>query len=282
MYIYIKKLRKDKELTENIDIPLFLKKIIIKFIKIFNIITVKKIDETHYLYIIPKENIKKIQKIINKNIREKVILSKELKKYENEINLKSDKKIKYFINEILEYIMKKSKKELQLQNLYILVNEYNEKNLNIIMNLIDKVKTVNIVTESVKKYNILEEKIYNNQGILITVSNNKNKALKRAELIINLDYNNEYIKAYKINRTATIINCNNEKIQMPYFQGVIINNVEIDIEEKEEYQAIYEEFEKIDIYTSYKNATKGEEKQIKILNMIGNNGIINEKEFVER
>ena len=41
MYIYIKELKKDEELAQNIDMPIFLKKIIIKFIKKFNIITLK-------------------------------------------------------------------------------------------------------------------------------------------------------------------------------------------------------------------------------------------------
>ena len=37
MYIYIKELKKDEELAQNIDMPIFLKKIILKFIKKFTI-----------------------------------------------------------------------------------------------------------------------------------------------------------------------------------------------------------------------------------------------------
>ena len=77
MYIYIKKLKNDEEPAKNIDMPKFLKKIVIKLIKFFNIITVKKIDELHYLYIIPKENINIIQKIINKNSKEKISKKKK-------------------------------------------------------------------------------------------------------------------------------------------------------------------------------------------------------------
>ena len=110
MYIYIKKLKNDEELAQNIDMPKFIKKIVIKLIKFFNIITVKKIDELHYLYIIPKENINIIQKIINKNSKEKIILSKELKKYEKELNLsKKGSKIVFFVYDILKYIANKIK-----------------------------------------------------------------------------------------------------------------------------------------------------------------------------
>ena len=119
MYIYIKKLKNDEELAQNIDMPKFLKKIVIKLIKFFNIITVKKIDELHYLYIIPKENIKIIQKIINKNSKEKIILSKELKKYEKELNLsKKGSKIVFFVYDILKYITNNLNIKIELQNIY--------------------------------------------------------------------------------------------------------------------------------------------------------------------
>lgn len=53
--------------------------------------------------------------------------------------------------------MNKINSKLELQNLYILANEYNEQNLEIIKYLLDKVKTINIVTNNTKKYNLLEE-----------------------------------------------------------------------------------------------------------------------------
>lgn len=219
MYIYIKTLKKDEELTNNKNIPIFLQKIIIKLKKQFNLVTVKKIDEKHHLYIIPKKNsIKLIKKIVAKNNTEKVIFSKDLKKYEKEFNLE-DKNISIFIPKILQYIMDTMDKKLELQNIYFLVNEYNERNIEIIRYMIDKMKTVNIVTNNIGKFKILEEKIYNEKGILITVTNNKNKSLKRASYIINLDFNNENIKEYRIVPNTIIINCINEKLEiLKYFQ----------------------------------------------------------------
>lgn len=280
MYIYIKEAKKDEELIKNLNLPKLLKKFIIKIKKAFNIILIKQIDKIHFLYIIPKvNNIKIIENIIKKNNNAKIVLSKELKKYEKQLNIKNNRTIIYFVYDILQYIMNKTNEELQLQKIYILANEYNEVNLNIIRNLIDKAKTINIVTENVNKYASLEEKLYNEQGILITVSNNKNKTLRKAEFIINLDFNNEDFKKYKINRNSLIINCNNQKIQIQYFQGIIINNIEIDIEEKEEYSEIYKEFEKLDIYQSFEDYNNISKKAT-LVNLIGNNGIINEKEIL--
>lgn len=272
MYIYIKKLKNDEELAQNIDMPKFLKKIVIKLIKFFNIITVKKIDELHYLYIIPKENIKIIQKIINKNSKEKIILSKELKKYEKELNLsKKGSKIVFFIYDILKYITNNLNIKIELQNIYILANEYNKENIEIIKYLSNKVKTINIVTNNIVKYRKLEEKLYNEEGILITITNNKTKGLKRANFVINLDFDNETIKNYNMNMNSIIINCANNKIDvLKYFQGIIINDIEIKIEEKKENEELYKEFDKTEIYSSFQSK---KETYIETINRIKNDKV---------
>lgn len=289
MYIYIKEAKNNEDLIKKVDMPQILKEIIIKLKRTLNIITIKKLDEVHYLYIIPKiKNEKIIERIIKKNSGVQIILSKELKKYKESLNLKEEKNLQYYIEDILKYIMNKSNKKLELQNIYICTNEYKEKNIDIINYLIDKVKTVNIVTNNIKKYNLLEEKIYNQNGILIVVTNNKNKALKRADFIINLDFTSEELKKYKINRNAIIINSTYEKIEILYFQGIIVNNINISIEEKEEYKALYKEFEKIDIFNSFEinntkyieNIKKKEQCKIKVESLSGNNGIIDTKELL--
>lgn len=272
MYIYIKKLKNDEELAQNIDMPKFLKKIVIKLIKFFNIITVKKIDELHYLYIIPKENIKIIQKITNRNSKEKIVLSKELKKYEKELNIsKKESTMSFFIYDILKYIANNLNIKIELQNLYILANGYNKENIEIIKYLLNKVKTINIVTNNIVKYRKLEEKLYNEEGILITITNNKTKGLKRANFIINLDFDNETIKNYNMNMNSIIINCTNNKIDvLKYFQGIIINDIEIKIEEKKENEELYKEFDKTEIYSSFQSE---KETYIEAINRIKNDKV---------
>lgn len=291
MYIYIKELKRDEELAQNIDMPKFLKKIIIKLIKVFNIITVKKIDELHYLYIIPKVNgIKIIKKIINKKSEETIILSKSLKKYEKKINLnKKDTTMRFLVCDILEYITNKLNIRIELQNIYILANEYNKNNIEIIKYLCNKVKTINIVTSNISKYSKLEDELYNEEGLLITVTNNKNKGLKRANFIINLDFSNEDIASYNINMNSIIINCTNNKIDaLRYFQGIIINDICIDLEEAEENKFLYEEFDKREIYNSFQNEnrkyietiSKIKQDKVQILSLIGISGNIETKELV--
>ena len=152
----------------------------------------------------------------------------------------------------------------------------------------DKVKTVNIITSNINRYKNIEERAYERQAALITISNNKNKALKRAKYIINLDFDNEILSQYKINTNSIIINCTNKKIDvLKYFQGIIINNIEIILKQSEKPKELYKEFDNIDIYESFEkedikyieNIRKIEENEVKIINLIGNNGIINIKEI---
>lgn len=283
MYIYMKELSNDNELKFQKNTPQFLKKIITKIIKIFNIIVVQNIKENDYVYIIPKIcNLKKIKKIIKKSKAKKVILSKKLKKYSKELEVKEDNKIqKYFIYKILKYIQKITKIQIETQSIYFLTNVYNSENIETIFYLVENLRTVNIVTNKIKEYSKLEEKLYNS-GNLIALTNNKSKALKKANFIVNLDLNNEEIEKYNINRNAIIINCANEKItKLRCFEGIIINNIQI-----KEDTAFGNEFDYIDILESYilKNKKYIEclnaVKDIELINLIGNNGIIDKREMV--
>ena len=198
MYIYLKELNNDNELQFQKNIPIFLKKIIIKIIKIFNITVIQNIENNNYLYIIPRiSNVGNIKKIIKKSKAKKVILSKKLKKYSKELEIEEDNKIpQYFIYKILKYIQKITQVEIETQSIYFLTNVYNTQNIETITYLVENLKTVNIVTNKIKEYSKLEEKLYNN-GNLIAVTNNKKKALRKANFIVNLDLNEEEISKYK-------------------------------------------------------------------------------------
>lgn len=284
MYIYVKELSNDNELKFQENIPKFIKHIIIKFIKIFNIIVIKKIKEDEYLYIIPRiSNLRKIRKVLNKNKANKIILSKELKAYSKELGIEIENKIpKYFIYNILKYIQDIANTQIELQSIYFLTNVYNTENIQTIAVLSENIKSVNVITNKIKEYSKLEENLYDS-GNLIAITNNKRKSLKKANFIINLDLNNEEINNYNINRNAVIINCANEKIsKIPCFDGIIINNIKIKNEENE----LSDDFDYIDILVNHivKNKTYYESmnivKNIEIINLIGNNGIIDKKEIL--
>ena len=88
---------------------------------------------------------------------------------------------------------------------------------------------------------------------------------------------------------SIIINCTNNKIDvLRYFQGIIINDIEIKIEEIEENKELYKEFDKTEIYNSFQSETeryieaikKIEKDKLEITSLVGMNGNIDVKELV--
>lgn len=178
--------------------------------------------------------INKIDFIIkNKNI-DNILISEKLKKIDL-INKNFIKKnyiegkflLKIMINDVIRYICDIQKENIENQTIYIMVNGYTRFNLDFIEQLTLSVKNVNVITKNLKKFLIFASKLYNKYGIMVVVSNNKRKALERARIIINIDFSEENLKNYNINRRGIFINLKNEKIKLKCFSGIIINGLKI-------------------------------------------------------
>ena len=279
MYVYVKQMKNREELLKKEDMPVLLKRVMRFIFATFNIATIEKIDKEHLLIIVPKVNDKKIKKIKLKYKKDKIIFSKLLKQYQEKYE--KEKIINEFLEEILDFIIEKTENEkikMEMQNIYFLANEYNKKYIDIIEKILQKTKTINIVTRNLKKYMEYEEKLYAEKGILISVTNNRRKSLKNAKIIINIDFKEEELKQYSINRNCIFINCTGEKYKsIKYFDGTIINDIEVcanEIERLKEFE-LYQDFENTDIYVGFKN----ESENVRIKNLIGNNGKISKKEL---
>ena len=217
------------------------------FRKIFCKVKIEYIRED-VLFLIP--NYKKYGKIMLKKI------SRQIKKYAKQNEIKElifeenldfikEKFNEYYISKgkmimknnvlnIFQYIFRINKSNINLENAYILVNEYNKQNTYIINELVENFKTVNIITENIRKYRKLENYWYE-EGVLITVSNNKRKSLKNAKYIVNIDFDKNKIMMYNINLSSIIINVSDEDIVLKSnFNGVLINNIELQIDKNKE------------------------------------------------
>ena len=64
------------------------------------------------------------------------------------------------LSDILEYLMTKTKQELNKKNVYVLANNYNNENIYIINRIVSKVKNLQIVSSNIKNYMNLEDKIF--------------------------------------------------------------------------------------------------------------------------
>ncbi len=307
--IYLKKLDSYKEIIDG-KVPLFIKKIIYLWRNLFGIVKQEKSNEFK-IWVLPfidKEDKEKLAKIIEKQVRKKRLLGNTKIVLSNSLMSKATIQIlnryhvqyidgnvikKILLFKVLEYINHLQNKELAKRDIAILVNENNQINNNIIMNLAMQCKTLKIVSKKIYQFKNLEQKLYEDYGIAIQFSNSYQKSLLKAEIIVNLDFNEVELNEYTIFPKAIVINTSQPiKIKTKLFSGIIVNSCEIKflkkIKEIFNKNSLLEKFDSLLLYESIENwksmeyshaEEKIEEHKVHILNLIGNNGRINQKEF---
>lgn len=289
--IYIKELEKEDKLDSINKIPKIFQKIVFKVINIMNIILIKEISKNKKIYLIPNITKKNILKNIKTKLKREqtktqkiqVLLSNNINKYKEELKeFKIVNGNNTYVQSI-ELILKKILEDnnFELQDIYILTNYYQEQSINIIRKLAPKVKSMNIITKEIQKYRILEE-ILEKEGILLNIANNKRKSLKKAKIIINLNFSKEELNQYNIFRNSIILNMTQEKINnLKAFDGIIIKDIEIELEDNINFlkeNNLINNFRKIELYESIKDIYDNK-KDIIIESLYGNNGKIDEKEL---
>ena len=260
--------------------------------KKLNIIITTKFKE-YYIYEISNLNrrcVEKLRKLIKKDNIKQVACEEEIQQYVDKKILIDEKDIiKYLILEILEYIFEIQGKKMEQEDIYFLINKDEDIYLENIKTLSEKFKATNIITEEISKFQKIVENIFEEETT-IYLSNNKRKSLRSANYIVNFDYGIGEIEKYNINRTAILINIEqNVKIESMAFEGISINNVNIQIPDEliEHFGRMMEKINKNILYMSLVNQKQElarikdriKEDNIHILNLIGDKGIISQEEF---
>lgn len=187
---------------------------------------------------------------------------------------------------IIEYIIKIQNKCMEELDVSILVNEFNNINKNLIVKIAKEVKTLKIVTNNIDKCKEIEKFLYGEFGILVDISNNKKTSLANSQIILNFDFSEDVINKYRINDKAIIINFLGRRlIKSKKFNGININYFKIKVPKKYNIDGFRTE----DIYESeiynkeiYEVEKKTLDDKIKIIKLIGNNGSIKEKEYMDK
>lgn len=144
--------------------------------------------------------------------------------------------IKYLSFELLDFVIYKKQIIKQETEIAITVNEITDLAVETIKILASQYKKVTVVTNHINKIRKIEKNLYEQQGILIILSNNQKRSLIRPHIILNMDFNDEIINRYKINEKAVIINLEgNVRIESKRFEGININNYEIDVGNMEKF-----------------------------------------------
>ena len=233
---------------------------------------------------------KKILDIANCN---KVIISKKIKEQPLYINYLNSYNIEIvdgkWLFEVLsyktiEYISKVKKIKEEELSVSILINKITETSLYNIREIARNCKRVNIVTNHIELFKKMENQILDEDGIMITITNNKRKSLSKSNIILNIDFPQELLNQYNIYEEAIIVNIQgNIKIKKKRFNGMCVNDYEIQVLNDEEFDYDKEiRYNKKDIYEAsmYKRQPmenimrKIKRDKVKIVNLFGENSSI--------
>lgn len=208
--------------------------------KILNLIRVK--ENTIILPINEKMTEKKIEKLAMKTYKKitkisnskKIVLSKEMKEEEKYINYLNTYGMEIsegrwlfeiLLTDIVKYITEKQK--IEKANISILINDLTDIEFNNIKILAQKYNMINIVTNHIEKFRKLENQL-KEEGIIITITNNKKKSLMKSNIIVNVDFPKKLLNKYSLNENACIINLKKiVKITQKRFNGLTVNDYEI-------------------------------------------------------
>lgn len=176
------------------------------------------------------------KKLYKKNKKEDIVvaLSKELENNEelnNQINefgikvLDGKWLFKFLICDTIEYISNMKSKRLDTEVVAIVMERQDEIVLAQLSEIAKKVKTLKIISGFTFGLDYIEEKLYNEYGIAIQITNNKRKALANVDIVINFDLKEEKLKEYSINKQAVLVNI---KENIKNFSGTNINYYKIE------------------------------------------------------
>lgn len=206
---------------------------------------------------------RKTKNIIEKSNSNTVMLSKNIKKqaqymnYLNSYNLnivEGKWLYKILASNVLDYIISKKNIKKEETQISITINEVTEVMLDFIRNIAKEYKRVHIVTNHIDKFKKIEEQLLEQEGIMVTVSNNKRRGLAKSHIIVNADFPEELLNEYQIFEEAIIINLKGKvKINKKRFNGININNYEITYQNNDscfEDIDLQNKYEKKDIYES--------------------------------
>lgn len=286
---YIKKERKTKKVFKGIEIRSF---------------------DNNYIITVYQEDSNRIKKKLIKYIRklniEAIVFSKELEgEFKNEIYNELEENIKivngkmlmeYMEFDILKYVLEKQQVNMKQEDVYILFKRDPRLDLNSLKIFIENFRMTNIVTNDIEKLRNVQENLLEKDNILIAVSNNKKKALKRAKYIININLTKEELEKYKINRETIIINIKEDvKYDNPSFDGINVSYFKIDVPDEfiEKFEEIGENFDLEKMYESILLKEDMQKKKLEsvyerikkdgvyVSGIIGNNGNISDKELLK-
>ncbi len=237
--------------------------------------------------------IKKLSKYLYSNSIKNIALEKNLMKDEKIVNtLQNDKfniidgskLARFFVYDVIRKIYEYKKSNIEAGEATLIVNENDSINVENIIRIAHNIKRLNIITTNTKKFKKIVDYLYEELGIIIKLSNNIKTNLRTTDIIVNIDFPEEIINKLEIPNNAIIVNLpKNININSKKFTGINIKSWELEIPNKYKLEG----FDDVIMYESVvhgkpilKIFEQIENDFVKIGRLIGVNGVISSKEFL--
>ena len=267
----------------------------------FQGLEVNNFENNYVITIYDKEKSRiknKLIKYIHKLKIDTLVFSEDLSEYKEEICqmmhdyimvINGRKLMELLQFDIMKYILERQKKDIRQEEIYIVFKKDNTLDLNFLKIFIENFRMTNVVTNDIGRLKNVQDNLLYNDNILIAVSNNKKKALKRAKYILNVNLTKEELEKYKINREAVIVNIKEDvRYDAVSFAGINVKYLEIELPDEylERFESLGTKFDNVKLYESVLlkeeiDKRKVEEVQERIKNdgvrvaaLIGNNGVL--------
>lgn len=214
-----------------------LNKIFFQIRKAFNLVYKDKYrKENYYISNLQDESKDKLIKLLKKDKIDYIVTEKGIDINYRELN--GSFALKYMLPEVVKYCFRLI--HPKMEEIFICTNNFSSENVQIIKDLASYVKVVNIISSN-SRYVVLEKEL-ERSGIYITVNNNKRTSLKRANIIVNLDF--KELKNYSISRNMIIIDISSKFNIDKGFDGIYIKGIKVGTEKIMRIFSEYENFEK--------------------------------------
>lgn len=201
----------------------------------------------------------KIIQVLDNNSCTNVVISKQLKNckkfikflYSNNINIVNGRKLfEFLIEKIIDKVCKDNEVIPKESRIAFAINYCNDNIIKTIENCSKKFKFLSIISNNINFFKNIKERLYNENGIIITVTSNRKRALLKTNIIVNVDFPEEILNKYAVYDNAVIINMQEPtKICKKRFSGKIINDYKISLKENSniELELKQEKYKKFDI-----------------------------------
>lgn len=249
LYLDFVQNREDFILEGEEKYPYIIKKILCFIRKFFGLPIKERIDGKEIVLIskFNKKVAKKLEKIFKIDVTKNVCICEKLRENkefmdflkEKELNIMDGRWLfKYLICDVSEFICNKFSIIPEKQEISILVDEPNIIVFETIKRLSSIFKNVNVITNKIRKFDKLEEELYEEKGVVLNITNNFKKACLNSKIIINYNLDEKEFGKVRFGANSIVINLEkNIEVKQSNFRGECIDFYSINLPYK--YRKIY-------------------------------------------